>query len=102
METARKILGVIGGLGPIATAHFMELVINMTDVAVDQQHVPMIVYNMPYIPVVLGSVLVVSFFVCVINLLVDLLYGFLDPRIKAQYTGGKKKSSRKAAEREAA
>ena len=53
-------------------------------------------------PVVLGSVLVVSFFVCVINLLVDLLYGFLDPRIKAQYTGGKKKSSRKAAEREAA
>lgn len=50
METDRKILGVIGGLGPIATAHFMELVINMTDVTVDQQHVPMIVYNMPYIP----------------------------------------------------
>ena len=41
-------------------------------------------------PVVLGSVLIVSFFVCIINLLVDLLYGFLDPRIKAQYTAGKK------------
>lgn len=46
----RKILGVIGGLGPIATAHFMELVINMTDVNTDQQHLPMIVYNMPFIP----------------------------------------------------
>lgn len=48
--TERKILGVIGGLGPIATAHFMELVINMTDVDTDQQHLPMIVYNMPFIP----------------------------------------------------
>lgn len=46
----RKILGVIGGLGPIATAHFMELVINMTDADTDQQHLPMIVYNMPFIP----------------------------------------------------
>lgn len=48
--TDRKILGVIGGLGPIATAYFMELVINMTDVNTDQQHLPMIVYNMPFIP----------------------------------------------------
>ena len=46
----RKILGVIGGLGPIPTAHFMELVIHMTDVNTDQQHLPMIVYNMPFIP----------------------------------------------------
>lgn len=45
-----KILGVIGGLGPIATAHFMELVINMTDADTDQQHLPMMVYNMPFIP----------------------------------------------------
>lgn len=48
--TDRKILGVIGGLGPIATAYFMELVINITDVNTDQQHLPMIVYNMPFIP----------------------------------------------------
>lgn len=53
-------------------------------------------------PVVLGSVFVVSFFVCVINLLVDLLYGFLDPRIKAQYTGGKKKKRQAKAGKEAA
>ena len=45
-----KTLGVIGGLGPIATAHFMELIIHMTDAQTDQQHLPMIVYNMPTIP----------------------------------------------------
>lgn len=49
-------------------------------------------------PVVLGSVLIISFFVCLINLLVDLLYGFLDPRIKAQYTtGSRKKRAKKSA-----
>ena len=50
MTDNKKVLGVIGGLGPIATAHFMELVINMTDVQTDQEHLPMIVYNMPFIP----------------------------------------------------
>lgn len=44
-----KTLGVIGGLGPMATAYFMELVIRMTDAAVDQEHIPMIIYNMPQI-----------------------------------------------------
>lgn len=50
MAQPQEVLGVIGGLGPIATAHFMELVINMTDAPRDQEHLPMIVYNMPYIP----------------------------------------------------
>ena len=36
---AEKItLGVIGGLGPIATAHFMELIIRMTEADTDQEH----------------------------------------------------------------
>ena len=26
----RSLLGVIGGLGPLATAHFLELVVDMT------------------------------------------------------------------------
>ena len=43
-------LGVIGGLGPIATAHFMELVIRMTEAATDQEHLDMILYNRPSIP----------------------------------------------------
>ena len=43
-------LGVIGGLGPIATAHFMELVIRMTEANTDQEHLDMIIYNRPSIP----------------------------------------------------
>lgn len=45
-----KTLGVIGGLGPMATAYFMQLVIDMTDAATDQEHIPMIIYNCPQIP----------------------------------------------------
>lgn len=43
-------LGVIGGLGPMATAYFMELVINMTDAQNDQDHLEMIIFNCPSIP----------------------------------------------------
>lgn len=43
-------LGVIGGLGPMATALFMKMVIEMTDAAVDQEHIEMIIYNCPRIP----------------------------------------------------
>lgn len=43
-------LGVIGGLGPMATAYFMELVISMTKAECDQDHLEMIIYNCPEIP----------------------------------------------------
>ena len=46
----KKTLGVIGGLGPGATAHFMNLVTDMTDAAIDQEHVEMIVFSSPSIP----------------------------------------------------
>ncbi len=46
----RKRLGVIGGLGPLATAYFFELVIQMTDAETDQEHVEMIIYSRPSIP----------------------------------------------------
>ena len=45
-----KTLGVIGGLGPMATAYFMQLIIDMTDASTDQEHIPMIIYNCPQIP----------------------------------------------------
>ncbi len=45
-----KTLGVIGGLGPMATAYFMQLVIEMTEAHTDQEHIPMIIYNCPQIP----------------------------------------------------
>lgn len=44
------IAGVIGGLGPAATAYFMELVIRMTDAQCDQDHLEMMIYNSPKIP----------------------------------------------------
>lgn len=45
-----KMLGVIGGLGPMATAYFMELVTDMTDAATDQEHLKMLIYSAPSIP----------------------------------------------------
>ncbi|MGN0506115.1 MAG: aspartate/glutamate racemase family protein [Lachnospiraceae bacterium] len=45
-----KTLGVIGGLGPMATAYYMQLVIEMTEASTDQEHIPMIIYNRPQIP----------------------------------------------------
>lgn len=45
-----KTLGVIGGLGPLATAYFMELVTKMTDAREEQDHVRMILYSTPDIP----------------------------------------------------
>lgn len=43
-------LGVIGGLGPMATAYFMELVTKMTKASTDQEHIEMIIYSKPQIP----------------------------------------------------
>ncbi|MBQ2689185.1 MAG: ABC transporter permease [Solobacterium sp.] len=36
-------------------------------------------------PVVQGGVLAIAFFFCIVNLIVDVLYAYIDPRIKAQY-----------------
>lgn len=43
-------MGVIGGLGPIATAYFNELVIKMTEAKIDQEHIEMLIYSKPSIP----------------------------------------------------
>lgn len=42
-------------------------------------------------PVVQACVLVLALSICVVNLLVDIVYAFVDPRIKSQYAGGGKK-----------
>jgi peptide/nickel transport system permease protein len=36
-------------------------------------------------PVVQGGVLFISLAFCLINLLIDIAYSFLDPKIKSQY-----------------
>lgn len=50
-------------------------------------------------PIIQGCVLILAVLVCIINLLTDLVYGFIDPRIMAQYkAGGSKKIRRKMQE----
>ncbi|MGN0341371.1 MAG: aspartate/glutamate racemase family protein [Roseburia sp.] len=43
-------LGIIGGLGPMATAYFMELIVAMTDASKDQDHIETIIYSIPTVP----------------------------------------------------
>lgn len=38
-------VGVLGGLGPMASVYFYEMVVNMTDAETDQEHVDMIITN---------------------------------------------------------
>lgn len=45
-----KTLGIIGGLGPMATVYYMQLIVQMTQAATDQEHMDMIVWNHPSIP----------------------------------------------------
>ena len=45
-------------------------------------------------PVVMGGVLMISFLVCIVNLIVDIMYAFIDPRIKSQYASRGKKVRR--------
>jgi aspartate racemase len=45
-----KTVGVLGGMGPEATAYFFALLVRNTRAARDQDHVPVIVCNLPRIP----------------------------------------------------
>ena len=45
-----KVLGIIGGLGPLATAYYYELITNMTDVERDQDHIEIWIHSVPQIP----------------------------------------------------
>ncbi len=45
-----KSLGIIGGLGPMATVYLLELITAMTDAETDQQHINSITFNCPTIP----------------------------------------------------
>lgn len=47
---SEKILGVLGGLGPLATVYFMDLIVKMTEAKKDQEHISMIVLNHAAIP----------------------------------------------------
>lgn len=46
----KGLLGVIGGLGPMATAVFLERIVRFTDAATDQEHLDIVVRHCPSIP----------------------------------------------------
>ncbi|MBS7527658.1 ABC transporter permease [Fusibacter paucivorans] len=49
-------------------------------------------------PVVQGGVLFIAVATSVVNLLVDILYAYIDPRLSSQYQSGKKKKALQASE----
>ena len=51
-------------------------------------------------PLIMGITLVIAVFVCCINLLVDLAYAAIDPRIKAQFSGANKRRKKENAQLE--
>lgn len=52
-----KKLGVIGGLGPMATVYFLQLITQMSDAASDQEHMEILVHSNPRIPDRTGYIL---------------------------------------------
>lgn len=46
----RQIIGVLGGMGPAATADFYQKILRATPAKVDQDHLPVLIYSNPQIP----------------------------------------------------
>ncbi len=45
-----KTLGILGGMGPMATVYYMELIVKMTEASKDNEHIPMLVCNRTTVP----------------------------------------------------
>ncbi len=50
MARMSELVGVIGGVGPLATAYFLDKVVRLTDADRDQDHVDLVVFNHASIP----------------------------------------------------
>ncbi len=46
----RKVVGVLGGMGPLATACFLRILVEMSPATKDQEHLQVIAYSNPLIP----------------------------------------------------
>lgn len=51
-------------------------------------------------PLIMGVTLVTSIFVCVCNLLVDIIYSMIDPQIRGQFASSKKRRKEEPAEKQ--
>lgn len=52
-----KNIGIIGGMGPLATADLFKKIIENTDANKDQDHIPVLIYNYPQVPDRTNSIL---------------------------------------------
>ena len=50
MQKHKKTLGIIGGMGPLATAHFYQVLIRQTEAEHDQDHPRVFIDSNPQIP----------------------------------------------------
>lgn len=50
MTESKPLVGVIGGVGPLATAYFLDKVVRLTRAERDQDHVDLVVFNHASIP----------------------------------------------------
>ena len=46
----RKLVGILGGMGPDAMVNFLSKIISRTPATKDQEHIPMVIFNYPQIP----------------------------------------------------
>jgi|GEM_PF-38409 len=49
-EERRAVIGILGGMGPLATADLYQKIIEITPAASDQEHIPVVIYADPRIP----------------------------------------------------
>ena len=45
-----KRLGIFGGMGPAASAEFVNRLVAQTPASCDQEHIPFVLWNNPQIP----------------------------------------------------
>lgn len=57
MSNSKKCVGIIGGMGPAATALLFQKIIDYTDAKVDAEHIHIIIDNWPSIPDRTSSIL---------------------------------------------
>ena len=53
----KKTIGILGGMGPEATAYFYELIVTQTRAETDQEHIKALIYSNPKIPPRTDSIL---------------------------------------------
>jgi aspartate racemase len=44
------LIGVLGGMGPLATVDFMDKMVRLSSASCDQQHLPVLIASLPHIP----------------------------------------------------